>query len=218
MNLGEESTVRPLGTTLGKPRASELLEERGRSHCAHHLTHSISMAVVKSSRVTMRSWRRRRFAVGKRRRGRREGVGRFEGGGRCCRITACTDIVVEDKEVAIMLPDHGAGPPSATPGLSKRCYTGASSDGHAQYRRPNSSSRLRSYKFDGPGVVYIVGRVRTTVYNSYIAKQTSHDDFLDALEVKVGHSKNFKARRRAYKRCAGEHTLFWHATYTTRWK
>ncbi|KAJ7432556.1 hypothetical protein B0H11DRAFT_1935836 [Mycena galericulata] len=83
-------------------------------------------------------------------------------------------------------------------------------------RRPNSSSRLRSYKLDGPGVVYIVGRVRTTVYNSYIAKQMSRDDFLDALEVKVGHSKNFKARRRAYKRCAGEHTLFWHATYTTR--
>ncbi|KAJ7443098.1 hypothetical protein B0H11DRAFT_1932085 [Mycena galericulata] len=157
----------------------------------------------KGRRVTMRSWRHRRFAVGKRRRSYLEGeghlmrcVGRVEGGRRCCRITARTDIVVEDKEVAITLPD---------------VFTHLLSQ-----RRPNSSSRLRSYKLDGPGVVYIVGRVRTAVYNSYIAKQTSSDDFLDALEVKVGHSKSFKARRRAYKRCAGEHTLFWHATYTTR--
>ncbi|KAJ7755284.1 hypothetical protein DFH07DRAFT_959395 [Mycena maculata] len=79
--------------------------------------------------------------------------------------------------------------------------------------------RLRSYQLDGPGVAYIVGRVRTTVFDSYIAKQTSRDNFLDALEIQVGHSKNFKAQRHAYnayKRCAGEHTLFWHATYTTR--
>ncbi|KAJ7506437.1 hypothetical protein B0H11DRAFT_1903811 [Mycena galericulata] len=110
---------------------------------------------------------------------------------------------------------HGAGPQSATP-LEALLYARFVFTHLLSQRRPNSSSRLRSYKLDGPGIVYIVGRVRTTVYNSYIAKQTSHDDFLDALEVKVGHSKNFKARRCAYKRCAGKHTLFWHATYTTR--
>ncbi|KAJ6602946.1 hypothetical protein B0H10DRAFT_1958017 [Mycena sp. CBHHK59/15] len=66
-----------------------------------------------------------------------------------------------------------------------------------------------------PGVVYIVGRVPTTVWDDYAAGHISLAQLNAAYQIKLGHTKDFPTRRRAYNKCTREHRLIWHATYTT---
>ncbi|KAJ6583806.1 hypothetical protein B0H10DRAFT_1961972 [Mycena sp. CBHHK59/15] len=66
-----------------------------------------------------------------------------------------------------------------------------------------------------PGVVYIVGRVPTTVWDDYAAGHISLAQLNAAYQIKLGHTKDFPTRRRAYNKCTREHRLIWHTTYTT---
>ncbi|KAJ6540101.1 hypothetical protein B0H10DRAFT_2245300 [Mycena sp. CBHHK59/15] len=113
--------------------------------------------------------------------------------------------------------------PAAAP-APRRPAPRSSPDRHPQPVRPARSCvircatlnrRLRYYRCEGPGVVYIVGRVPTTVWDDYAAGHISLAQLNAAYQIKLGHTKDFPTRRRAYNKCTREHRLIWHATYTT---
>ena len=125
-------------------------------------------------------------------------------------------------------------PPVVTPLIAALAWRGvpaacrsalrSSPNRYPQPVRPTRSSvvlcatpdrRLRYYRCEGPGVVYIVGRVPTAVWNDFVAGRISLAQLQAAFQIKAGHTKHFPTRRRDYKKCASEHKLFWHATYTT---
>ncbi|KAJ7937597.1 hypothetical protein B0H13DRAFT_1852568 [Mycena leptocephala] len=68
-------------------------------------------------------------------------------------------------------------------------------------------SKLRNpYTNDGSGYIYIVCRVRRDVHNN---RRISRVDYRAALQIKVGYSRDFETRQRAYSKCRVDWVLKW---------
>ncbi|KAJ7482935.1 hypothetical protein B0H11DRAFT_1915015 [Mycena galericulata] len=77
-------------------------------------------------------------------------------------------------------------------------------------------ARRRAFECDGPGLVYITSRVPYCKWNAYIQGHIQTSEFLDALEVKVGHTRDMARRQRAYRVCAKGIAIRWHVAFRTR--
>lgn len=75
-------------------------------------------------------------------------------------------------------------------------------------------SRVRRYRKEGPGVVYVVARVPTNTHNDYIAGKIAGQQYLDALELKVGHARDLSKRQRTYRKCYPAYTHIWYTSYS----
>ncbi|KAJ6537128.1 hypothetical protein B0H19DRAFT_1317512 [Mycena capillaripes] len=76
-----------------------------------------------------------------------------------------------------------------------------------------AAHRVRRYKYDGFGLVYVVGRVEQVVQDAFDAGLMDRPTYEAHLQVKVGHTKDFDARQRAYKRCYPTYHHIWYSTY-----
>ncbi|KAJ7435246.1 hypothetical protein B0H11DRAFT_1937773 [Mycena galericulata] len=74
----------------------------------------------------------------------------------------------------------------------------------------------RAFKCDGPGLVYITSRVPYSKLNAYLQGHIRISEFLDALEVKVGHTRNMRRRQCAYRLCAKGIAIRWHVAFRAR--
>ncbi|KAJ7473881.1 hypothetical protein B0H11DRAFT_1918694 [Mycena galericulata] len=74
-------------------------------------------------------------------------------------------------------------------------------------------ARRRAFKREGPGLVYITSRVPYWILNAYLQGRIQSSEFLDALEVKVGHTRNMARRQRAYHVCAKGIAICWHVAF-----
>ncbi|KAJ7019054.1 hypothetical protein C8F04DRAFT_1198143 [Mycena alexandri] len=67
---------------------------------------------------------------------------------------------------------------------------------------------------DGPGLVYSNLHVPTWAFNSWHAGTLSTGAFRHLLEIKAGHTNNFRRRRSQYNRCCrGRFTIIWIAHF-----
>ncbi|KAJ7615701.1 hypothetical protein DFH06DRAFT_1343470 [Mycena polygramma] len=62
---------------------------------------------------------------------------------------------------------------------------------------------------DEAGDCYILRRVPRAVQEAYDAKKISRGQYRAATQVKAGHSKNFDARQRGYRKCKIDWVLIW---------
>ncbi|KAJ6498492.1 hypothetical protein C8R47DRAFT_1068768 [Mycena vitilis] len=62
---------------------------------------------------------------------------------------------------------------------------------------------------DAAGDCYILRRVPRAVQEAYDAKKITRGQYRAATEVKAGHSKNFDARQRGYRKCEIDWVLIW---------
>ncbi|KAJ7140631.1 hypothetical protein C8R44DRAFT_726367 [Mycena epipterygia] len=67
------------------------------------------------------------------------------------------------------------------------------------------------YKRDGRGGLYITGRIRRKIVKRVRAGRLPKSAINDAMEVKVGHTRDLPRRRREYTKCR-------HPTYYTIWR
>ncbi|KAJ7023212.1 hypothetical protein C8F04DRAFT_1271634 [Mycena alexandri] len=73
------------------------------------------------------------------------------------------------------------------------------------------------YVRDRPGLVYSNLRVPTWAFKSWRAGTLSTGAFRRLLEIKVGHTDNFRRRRSQYNRCCrGWFTIIWIAHFWMR--
>ncbi|KAJ7435384.1 hypothetical protein B0H11DRAFT_2257344 [Mycena galericulata] len=77
-------------------------------------------------------------------------------------------------------------------------------------------AKRRAFKCDGPGLVYITSRVPYWKLNAYLQGHIQISEFLDALEVKVGHTSNMRRRQREYRVCANGIAIRWHVAFRAR--
>ncbi|KAJ7490107.1 hypothetical protein B0H11DRAFT_1912608 [Mycena galericulata] len=77
-------------------------------------------------------------------------------------------------------------------------------------------AKRRAFKCDGPGLVYITSRVPYWKLNAYLQGHIQISEFLDALEVKVGHTSSMRRRQREYRVCANGIAIRWHVAFRAR--
>ncbi|KAJ7035468.1 hypothetical protein C8F04DRAFT_1182370 [Mycena alexandri] len=71
------------------------------------------------------------------------------------------------------------------------------------------------YVRDGPGLVYIVRRVRKRIYDLRRAGRISRTTYLRQMQIKAGHTNRFSRRRSQYKRCNSSHVILWSCHFYT---
>ncbi|KAJ7655771.1 hypothetical protein DFH06DRAFT_1329206 [Mycena polygramma] len=68
---------------------------------------------------------------------------------------------------------------------------------------------------DGPGDVYIFRRVPRAIQKAYDVRKVSRASYFASTQVKLGHSKTFPVRQRAYRKCAIDWALLWDVKFST---
>ncbi|KAJ7018320.1 hypothetical protein C8F04DRAFT_1199104 [Mycena alexandri] len=71
------------------------------------------------------------------------------------------------------------------------------------------------YVRDGPGLVYVVHRVRKRIYDLRRAGQISRTTYLRQMQIKAGHTNCFSRRRSQYKRYNSSHVILWGCHFYT---
>ncbi|KAJ7432502.1 hypothetical protein B0H11DRAFT_1940520 [Mycena galericulata] len=74
----------------------------------------------------------------------------------------------------------------------------------------------RSFMREGPGLVYITSRVQYSILRAYHEDRIPLSEFLDALEVKVGHTRNMDRRQYTYRVCSTGLAIRWHVAFRAR--
>ncbi|KAJ7745063.1 hypothetical protein B0H16DRAFT_1726956 [Mycena metata] len=71
------------------------------------------------------------------------------------------------------------------------------------------------YALDGPGVVYVVRRVRRRIYDLRRAGRISRTTYFRQMQIKAGHTHRFSRRRSQYKKCNSSHVILWSCHFYT---
>ncbi|KAJ7437619.1 hypothetical protein B0H11DRAFT_1932087 [Mycena galericulata] len=77
-------------------------------------------------------------------------------------------------------------------------------------------ARRHAFKCEGPGVVYINSRVPYQKWNQYLQEYIPSSAIFNALEVKVGHTRNMARRQSAYRACTNGIFIRWHVAFRVR--
>lgn len=86
--------------------------------------------------------------------------------------------------------------------LAALCVSSLRLDGSFTFYRRNPYD-------DAAGDCYILRRVPRAVQEAYDAKKITRGQYRAATQVKAGHSKNFDARQRGYRKCEIDWVLIW---------
>ncbi|KAJ6631240.1 hypothetical protein B0H10DRAFT_1938753 [Mycena sp. CBHHK59/15] len=73
--------------------------------------------------------------------------------------------------------------------------------------------RIRSFRREGPGDLYVNGRVDDDICRAYSTNAITLDALLDHLEVKVGHTKEIGRQVGDYRVCEDGQRIVWSAVY-----
>ncbi|KAJ6581599.1 hypothetical protein B0H19DRAFT_1061133 [Mycena capillaripes] len=82
-----------------------------------------------------------------------------------------------------------------------------------ELRRKGIHVPVRQYQNNDKGLGYVVARVLKTVQEDFEAGNIDRPAYEAQLQVKFGHTKDFGARKRAYKKCYPLYHHIWYSTY-----